>query len=183
MRERRASVTVIAIALAAIWVAGCTGGNDQPPTATMTPAMTQSPTPTATEPPATPTPSIEEEVAAAYLAYWDAYAEAVLNLDITLVEGFAAGDELESIRDEIETLRADGVALRVVVEHDLVVAEVSETTAVVVDQLVDNSFYVDAETQDPPEGEGSGEVHRDIVQLEQIDGRWVVVAGARERGD
>ena len=43
-------------------------------------------------------PSLEEiadEVAEAYLAYWDAYAEAVLNLDASLVEGFAAGEELE----------------------------------------------------------------------------------------
>lgn len=183
MREMQTSVAAILIVLAGIGLAACRGGIDEPPTATMTPTVTQNPTSTATEPPARPTPSIEEEVAEAYLAYWDAYAEAVLNLDIALVEGFVGGEELESIRAEIEMYEADGVAARIRVEHDFAVASASETTAVVIDEYVNNSFYVDAETKQPEEGEGTGEVIRDTIFMENIDGRWVVVRGTREQVD
>ena len=178
----RAGMTYVGWAIAAIALTAC-GGGDASPTPTPTATVVASPTVTPTEPPATATPSLEEiadEVAEAYLAYWDAYAEAVLNLDASLVEGFAAGEELESIRAEIEELRAEGVAMRVVVEHDVAVADATSTDAIVIDELVNNSFTVDPETKEPPEAEGSGNALRDTVRLELIDGRWVVVSGTRE---
>lgn len=180
----RAAVMSVVWAIATIVLAAC--GGDASPTPTPTATVAASPTVTPTEPPATATPSLEEiadEVAEAYLAYLDAYAEAVLHLDIALVEGFAAGDELESIREEIEMLRADGVALRVVAEHDVTVIDVTGDTALVADEIVDNTFYVDARTLEPPEAEGSGDTYRDLVTLERIDGRWLVTSGARDRGD
>ncbi|MCA9849725.1 MAG: hypothetical protein KC461_03665 [Dehalococcoidia bacterium] len=182
MTAIRATVMCVVWAIAAIALAACDSG-DASPTPTPTPTVAVSPTLTPTEPPATATPSLEEiadEVAEAYLAYWDAYAEAVLNLDASLVEGFAAGEELESIREEIEELRAEGVAMRVVVEHDFAVVDVTSTDAIVIDELVNNSFTVDPETKEPPEAEGSGNALRDTVTLELIDGRWVVVSGTRE---
>lgn len=181
----RAGVMCVVWTIAAIAPAAC-GGGDASSTPTPTPSVAASPTVTPTEPPATATPSLEEiadEVAEAYLAYLDAYAEAVLHLDISLVEGFATGDELESIRTEIEMLRADGVALRVVAEHDITVIDVTSDTALIADEIVDNTFYVDARTLEPPEAEGSGDTYRDLVTLERIDGRWLVTSGARDRGD
>lgn len=174
----------VVVALAAITVGACGGEDDQStPTATATGTATVD-TPTATsEPTQTPTASIEDEVAEAYLAHWDAYADAVLNLDISLVEDYATGEELEAIRDEIEQLRADGVALRVVVEHDFVVASVEDSRAVVLDEIVSNSFYVDPETKQPDEGEGSGDVLRYATHLKRIDGRWVVARVEQERSD
>ena len=86
--------------IAAIALAACFGG-DASPTPTPTATVVTSPTVAPTEPSVTATPSLEEiadEVAEAYLAYLDAYAQAVLHLDISLVEGFATADELESIR-------------------------------------------------------------------------------------
>ncbi len=181
----RAGMPYFGWAIAAIAVAAC-GGGDASPTPTPTATVAASPTVTPTEPPAIATPSLEEiadEVAQAYLAYLDAYAEAVLHLDIALVEAFVAGDELESIREEIEMLRVDGVALRVVAEHDVTVIDVTGDTALVADEIVDNTFYVDARTLEPPEAEGSGDTYRDLVTLERIDGRWLVTSGARDRGD
>ena len=171
--------------IAAIALAACFGG-DASPTPTPTATVVTSPTVAPTEPSVTATPSLEEiadEVAEAYLAYLDAYAQAVLHLDISLVEGFATADELESIRAEIEMLRADGVALRVVAEHDITVIDVTSDTALIADEIVDNTFYVDARTLEPPEAEGSGDTYRDLVTLERIDGRWLVTSGARDRGD
>lgn len=184
MRETRVRVLFVAvvIALAAITVGGCGDGDAEPtPTATGT-ATAQTPTATS-EPTEIPTASIEDEIVEAYLAHWDAYADAVLNLDISLVEDYATGEELEAIRSEIEQLRADGVALRVVVEHDFVVASVEDSRAVVLDEIVSNSFYVDPETKQPDKGEGSGDVLRYATHLERIDEQWIVARVEQERSD
>ncbi len=181
MRQMRAGMMSIGIACAAVLVA-CGGGSSTPTPAPTADPTTPAATATAAVPTATATPSrdaLVAEVSAAYLAYWDAYADAVLHLDITRVERNATGAELESISEEIEKLRADGVALRVVVEHDFAVIYVTETSALVEDQIVDNTFYVDAKTLEPPTAAGSGDTYRDLVQLERIDGRWVVTSGAR----
>jgi len=170
--------TVVAFAL---FVVACNGGGDggqgvrdgsPTPAATPTAAPQVSPTPTA---------SIEQEVSEAYLRYWEAYGEALLNLDVRLAEGVASGQELQRIREEIETLRSQGVALRVVVEHNSAILEASENSAVVFDEIVNNSFYIDPETKEPPVGSGSGEILRDTFYFEKIDGRWMVVRSTRQR--
>ena len=179
MREMRAGAVAVGI-MCAVVLAACGGSSATPsPTPTAEPTVTA----TATAPTATPTPSrdaIVAEVSQAYLAYWDAYADAVLHLDITRVERFASGDELEGIREEIETLRADGIAARIRVEHDFDVISVNEASAVIVDEYVNNSFVVDAKTLAPEEAEGPGDVIKDTILLERVDGRWVVTRGARE---
>lgn len=170
------SAMAMAVLLGCLVLPACRGDGDSPTaTATATAAV-------AIET-ATPTPSLEDEVAEAYLAYWDTYADAVLNLDASLVEGVAAGEELESIRAEIVALERDGVALRVVVEHDFLVVLTSDTTATVVDEVTNNSFFVDAVTKEPPTAEGSGEILRDQVFMEKVDDRWVAVRSAREASE
>lgn len=181
MNRRQRCIASI-LGAGALLMAACGGDDPAPtPTATTTTA-TVTATSTAT---AISTPSLEElqaEVEAAYLAYWDAYADAVLHLDVSRLEGFAHGEELESISDEIESLRADGVGLRVRVEHDIAIVDLSDARAFVVDQIVDNSFYVDAATLLPEEAEGSGEQYRDAITLERVNGRWMVTAGSRDPG-
>ncbi len=167
----------IAVAFALFAVA-CNGGDGGEIRESPRPAATRTATPAATP---TATPSIEQEVSEAYLRYWDAYAEALLNLDPGLAEGVASGQELRRIREEVETLRSQGVALRVVVEHNSVVLEASENSAVVFDEIVNNSFYVDPETKEPPVGSGSGEILRDTFYFERIDGQWMVVRSTRQR--
>lgn len=182
-RWSRLGLVLLPALVALVLVAACGGDDDDvapSPTATPTNTPAETSTPART-PTATATASLEDEVSEAYLAYWDAYSAALLNLDASLAEGVAAGEELERIREEIEMLRADGVALRVVVEHDFAVVAVSETSAAVVDRYMNNSFYVDPETKEPPTGTGSGDVLEDSFVLERIDGRWVVVQSARQR--
>lgn len=187
MRTTQVSAVLGVMAIVGIGLAACDGndgeGTPSPTeTAITTPTTTRTaPTTTATT---TTTPTLEEleaEVAEAYLAYWDAYAEAVLELDVSLVEGFAAGAELERISEEIESLRADNTAARMVVEHDFVVVHATATEAVVIDELINNSFTVDPTTKLPEQGEGAGTALRDTVHLEVIEGRWTVVSGTRER--
>jgi hypothetical protein len=163
----------VLVAVAAVFLLACGDGDDTPSEPTVPPTATQVVAPTATR-------TVEEEVGDAYLRYWEAYGEALLELDPTLAEGVAAGEELERIREEIETLRSQGVALRTVVEHNFVVVEASPDSASLVDELTNNSFYVDPETKQPSQASGSGEVLRDTFFFEKVGGRWVVVRSSRQ---
>lgn len=151
------------------------GANPSTPTPTIVTSATATPTPTAT-------PSVESQVSVAYLSYWDAYASAVLNLDAQLVHSVAMGDELKRLTEEIDKLRADGVALRVIVEHDFAVVQATNSKATVVDRVVNNSFFVDPLTKNPPRAEGNGEVLRYTFFMELVNGRWLVTGGFREPG-
>jgi len=175
------SFVSLAALVALVLLAGCGGDDDDAvpaPTATPTSAPTETSTPVRT-PTATATASLEDEVSEAYLAYWEAYSAALLNLDASLAEGVAAGEELERIRDEIEMLRADGVALRVVVEHDFAVVQASADAAVVIDEYRDRSFTVDPETKEPPTATVTGEIITDSYEFSRLDGKWVVVRSRR----
>jgi hypothetical protein len=158
----------------------CNGGDggQSTPSASSTPAATQTAVPTVVP---TATPSVEEEVSQGYLRYWDAYSQALLNLDATLVEDVASGERLQLIRDEIEGLRSQGLALRTVVTHNPVILQASESSAVLYDEIVNNSFYVDPQTKDPPVAPGSGEILRDTYYLESTNGQWMVVRSTRQR--
>ncbi|MDP9180645.1 MAG: hypothetical protein M3O21_02860 [Chloroflexota bacterium] len=152
----------------------CGGGSDS---ATLTPSATALPSSTA-QPSATS--SIEAEVGDAYLQYWDAYSAALLALDSTPVAQFASGQQLQRIQDEIDGLHAQGVAERVVVEHHFAVIGATATTATVSDQIVNNSFFVDPVTKDPPSAAGSGERFTDTYKMAKVGDRWVVVNGSRQ---
>jgi hypothetical protein len=158
--------------LSAIAIVACNGDDGSDGTPTPSPIFSTAATPSAT-------PSIENEVGAAYLDYWDAYSAALLELDVSLAGESASGKELDRIAVEIAGLQAQGLALRVRVEHNFAVIDPSDNTASVVDDIVNNSFFVDAETKEPPEAEGSGERIQDTFNLEKINGRWVVVSSTR----
>ena len=165
--EQHVGATIVAVPHAALEAAPAP--SPAPPVATAT-----------TTPLPAPAPSVEAGVEAAYLAYWDAYALAALHLDASLAEGFASGEELRRIRDEIASLGESGVALRVVVEHDLLVVVTSPATAVVVDRITNRSFYVDPVTRQPPRAEGGGEELRDTVFMEKAGERWIATGSQRE---
>jgi len=178
-RPVRTRLLVLVISLSAVLPLGACGGDDA---ASDTPTPTASPPATATgTAPATPMVSIEDEVIDAYLAYWDRYAAAVLDLNANLVADLAGPEELARVQGEVEALRAQGVALRVVIEHNPIVVESSNTTAVVYDEMTNNSFYVDPVTKEPPEAEGTGEMLKDTFFLEKVDGQWTVIRSVRQQ--
>lgn len=171
----------LALGCSVLMVAAACGGSDDEPAPTTTATVTvPTANPTASQPTATPTASVEEEVIAAYLGYWERYAEAMLTLDATVVAELAAEEELQRVRGDVEMLRSQGVAARVVLEHNPVVIEASDTSAIIFDEMTNNSFYVDPETLQPEEGEGSGETLRDTFFLEKVDGRWIVIRSVRQ---
>ena len=170
---RLGEVIVVTLLLVA-----CNGGGE-PTTPAGEPSPTPSPAATATAE-ATPTPSIEEEATQAYLDYWDAYAQAVWNLDASLMQGFAVGEELQRIQDEIEKLRSQGSAARIRVEHNYVVVDSSPDSVVLFDEITNRSFLVDAETKEPADAPGSGEILRDTFYLEKTGDTWLVVRSTRQ---
>ena len=180
MRQHaRTRLAILAVGLSAVLPLAACGGDDD---ASDTPTPDASPAATATgTAPATATVSIEDEVIESYLAYWDRYAAAVLDLNADLVADLAGPEELARVQGEVEMLRTQGVALRVVIEHNPVVVESSDSTAVVYDEMTNNSFYVDPVTKEPPEAEGTGEMLKDTFFLEKVDGQWTVIRSVRQR--
>jgi hypothetical protein len=166
---------ILLLTLAATAVlTGCGGdGGSGTATPSATPAASGTTQPSAT-------PAVEAAVGDAYLKYWDAYSAALLALDSAPVESLATGDQLRRIQNEIDGLRAQGVAERVVVEHHFAVIGATATTATVSDEIVNNSFFVDPVTKDPPSAAGNGERFTDTYQMEMVGDRWVVVNGSRQ---
>jgi len=180
MRQRvRTRLVILAVGLSAVLPFAACGGDDES-SYTPTPIASPSARATGTASP-TATVNIEDEVIESYLAYWDRYAAAVLDLNADLVADLAGPEELARVQDEVEMLRGQGVALRVVVEHNPVVIESSNTTAVVYDEMTNNSFYVDPVTKEPPEAEGTGEMLKDTFFLEKVDGQWTVIRSVRQQ--
>jgi hypothetical protein len=171
-QETRLIVAGFAAVFGFLLLVACSGGDDSQDKTGSTETATQSGG--SARGTVTPTPTVDDEILAGYMDYVEAYKRALLDLDARHVEGFAAGAELDNVRREVEELRSRGVALRLVLTHKPVVVERSATTAVVLDEMVNNSFQVDAKTKEPPVASGSGEILRNSFRLEMIGNRWVV---------
>lgn len=182
LAKPRPFTVIVAVVLCCFVLPACRGDGDSPiATATATVAVaTETASPSATAA-ATATPSIEDQVVEAYLAYWDAYADALLFLDASRVEEVTAEAELERVQAEVESLRADGVAARVRVEHDFSVVDLRPDQAVVVDRFVDRSFYVDPATRQPEVSDVPGQTFQDTFHMRRSEHGWVVVLSERER--
>lgn len=142
----------IALALSAAVVAGLVGASacgDSTPNANPTRTPSAEATSSAVIPTSTATQTTEDEIAAAYLAYWDVYAQSVLNLDESHLADVMTGAMLAQTKEEIANLRQRGTAAKIQVEHNFFVAEVDRTagTATVVDNYTDRSYQVDAATK------------------------------------
>lgn len=153
------------------------GGSD----GTATPSPTSGSSPIVTEATDTASPSVEDEVEAAYLRYWDVYADAVLNLDETGLEEVMTGAQLQRTLGEIGSLRQRGRAAMILVEHDVVVAELdaAASTASIRDRYTNSSYEVDAETKEAVGDTAPGVVLTDTYSLVKEGEAWKVRDGIR----
>jgi hypothetical protein len=124
---------------------------------------TSSPTPT----------SAEAEVEQAYLAYWEARATALLELDPAPLEQITTGEALEASRKLVEDQRRANQPVRVRVEHNYRITIRNETEAVVDDTLVSHSVRLDPETMEPIEPDPNLTI-RNTYTLRKVDGQWKV---------
>ena len=167
-----------ALLVATGMLAACNGddgnGGSSTPTSTALPT-TNGATPATS-------PRVEEEVSAAYLRYWEVYADAVYNLDQTGLEEAMTGSQLQRTRDEIDGLRQRGRAAKIVVEHNFFVADLDAAagTATIRDQYTNSSYEVDAETKEMVGGAAPGTVVSDTYFLVKEGEAWKVRDGIRQ---
>ena len=145
------------------------------------PAVTGTPAATPVQVTPTPAPSLEEEVGAAYLHYWNVYTRAVRGLDESALATVLTGLMLERTREEITGLRERGQAVEIRVEHHFVVVEANAEagTATVFDEYVNRSFLVDAASGERAGAEPDPTTLSDTYYLVLEDERWKVQNGVR----
>ena len=187
---RQISRAVVAATSVVLMLAGCSRGEDRfEPRATVattpaTSARTTAATPVTPSPTASlgqNRPEAERRVLEAYQQFWEVYSQAVLELDPAPVESVASGERLQGIREEIEDLRRRGLAMRVSVTHNPLIIELNEDSAVVYDEMINKSFFVNAATKEPRTASGSGMLLQDTYTLQRaVDGTWKVVSGGRQ---
>lgn len=138
---------------------------------------TPSPSPTLEASPTAPSP--RAEVREAYLRQWDVYSQAVMSLRTNELEEVLTGKALSVVRDEIEDLRRDGLAVRVEVEHNIRRVRIADAvTAVVVDRYLNHSVTIDADTGEPKERDPN-QIVIEAYTLKKVEGVWKVSAIAR----
>jgi hypothetical protein len=117
--------------------------------------------------------TVEGQIEAAYLASWDAYAEACLSVDVDGLTSFYADEALEYRRADIDGMRTAGRAARCEVEHDYVVEQLGAAVAVVSDNYISHLRLIDPDTgafleADPNIRDGS------VYTLERRGDRWLI---------
>jgi hypothetical protein len=92
--------------------------------------------------------NLAAEVVPAYKHYWDVRADALLNLDPTHLPEVSAGPHLTVLQNGIEQLKNEGYAIRTDVQLNFKVVSATSNLAIVADDFVDSSVYVDPETKE-----------------------------------
>jgi len=173
----------LALSIASLTVAcGKDDLNREGATTATTPPTTETPV---VIPAGTPVRSVQDIVSDAYLAYWDAYTQAVFKLDESRIGETMTGPILERTRAEIADLRQRGRAVRIDVEHRFVVVDVNEQagTATVVDEYTNRSYLVDPVTKQPTGTIPAGSRVADTYFMIRMDERWKVRDGVRSTGN
>lgn len=122
---------------------------------------------------------LEREVQAAYLRYWDVLTEANLSLDTSRLPEVTAGRELAQAQQQVEELKGKGKAAKVDVEHRIALAKVTPDEAVVADEYLNKSVYVDPVTKAEFKTTAPPTVEKLSFTLRKIDGQWKVVEAVR----
>lgn len=179
MRRGVRAVLCAAAALTTPLLVACGDGDEPAGTPTVTPTAPQAASPTSS-PVTTPTVATEDEVLAAYAYYWDVYAEALFDVDPSRLSEVMTGARLQRALDEIERLKDDGQAVRIVVDNDPLVVSVGGGEAVVADVYENSSYLVDATTKEPVGDRGEPNTLRDTFTLVLEDGLWKVRDSLRQ---
>lgn len=166
---RRRLVPLLSLALLVASAACGSAGEPGTPAASEPAPVTQPKRTTTTE---AMTP--EEEVEAAYLRSWEVYADAMLNLDASLLGTAFADDALELRRSEVDMLAKAGTPALMRVDHGIHAISIDGDAATLLDRYVNHSVLVDAESGDPIEPDPNEEVRR-AYTLRKTGGTWKVV--------
>ncbi len=122
---------------------------------------------------------LEREIEAAYLHYWDVRTQAYLALDSSRLPEVMANDELTRNQKQIADLKAQGRAAKLDVEHQIAFAKVAPDSAIVYDEYLNKSVFVDMVTKEELKTSEPPEREKISFDMQKIDGAWKVVGGVR----
>jgi|SRR5581483_1919843 len=122
-----------------------------------------------------------QDVANAYQHYWQVYSDALLNVDSSHIADIATGDEATRIQSEIDGIRKQKEAVRVVVKHSYFVFDVTATQAKVYDEITDGSYTVDPVTKQAGNIPTDTNLEKDTYFFEFLNGGWKVTKSTRQR--
>ncbi|HET7767137.1 MAG TPA: hypothetical protein VFN74_00080 [Chloroflexota bacterium] len=121
---------------------------------------------------------LEREVEDAYARYWQVVTEAYKTLDTSKLPQVVAGVELEREERQIRALASQGRAARLSFDHNLSFDRTSSNEAVLFDELVNRSVFVDLATGQDMKTNTEPEIQKVSHQFRKIDGTWKIVDGA-----
>jgi hypothetical protein len=119
-------------------------------------------------------PSLAAEIGAAYESYWRVSSQALLDLDPTHLSDVMEGSYLHTFEMRLDNLRTSGRAIKTQVTLNYKVIEASDTTAVVIDRVEDDSYYVSAGSEEPL-SDPSNDLLRLELKMLNDTGTWKVV--------
>lgn len=122
----------------------------------------------------TTTLTLEQEVEAAYLRWWEVTDRAYLELDTSGLEEVSARDDLALRIREIEERKREGRPMLSKVEHDYRVSILGPAKASVTDTFRNHSVRLDPMTRQPVEADPN-EVISVTFTMERLEGAWKVV--------
>ena len=164
--------------------------------ATTSPSLADSQTPAAQPtiitPASMPTPSVdtlpgirvaesplEREIEAAYLRYWEVRSQAYFDLDPSRLSEVMDGAELSRETAQIGQLKAQGKAAKLDIQHRAALAQVSPDAAVVYDEYMNRSVFVDPVTKRELPTSSPPEMEKVSYQMKKLGGTWKVVDGSQ----
>ncbi len=127
----------------------------------------------------TGTSPLEREIEDAYLRYWDVLKQAYLSLDPSRLGEVTAGAELARQEQQIRDLRSRGRAAKLEVDHRIAFANVSPERAVIYDEYLNRSLFVDAITKQELPTKEQPETEKISFEMRKINGTWKVVDAAQ----
>lgn len=161
----RARMLVIAGAIAAVIAAALVAGIL---------LLDRSPTDTTRDSSPSPTPvDLQAEVEAAYLKFWDTFAEALLDLEPDLLDAVATGEALTVLKEQVQEQKNGNQPVRVRVEHNYTILLVDEKTASIDDRYINHNVRIDPQTKEPVEPDPNEQLHYSYT-LRKVDGKWMV---------
>jgi hypothetical protein len=123
-------------------------------------------------------PSLSADVGRAYEMFWHVRSQALLELDKTHLAEVMDGDYLEGIEQLIDSLRSEGRAIKTKVTLSYSVVSATAESAQVLDDVEDNSVYVNIGTEEPLSSP-TADQFRLLYRLQNFSGVWKVVDSVR----
>ncbi|MGH2739462.1 MAG: hypothetical protein ACRDH6_03105 [Actinomycetota bacterium] len=129
-------------------------------------------TPPPTSPSETPT-DVKADVEQAYLAAWDVWADALEQLDPSLLQEAFTGPALQVVTDQVEEQRRKNEPVRIRAEHNYRINVIDAQTASIEDRYINHNVRLNPETLEPVEPDQETRVRRSFT-LKLVDSTWKI---------